>query len=203
MTILALDTSTSRGSVALWQDGIVLLDETFTADRTQSSDLFPILTRARQLAPRLDRVAIGLGPGSYAGVRITIAAALGLAIATRAELVGLPSVAALETEASDYLAIGDARRETFYFTRVSAGECIEGPLLLEEAALQARLAESPDLPVFSPAELPSIPRATIALPSALSLAILTAQGKSILQRGDLEPLYLREPHITTPKPRPT
>ena len=40
------------------------------------------------------------------------------------------------------------------------------------------------------------------LAGALLAAILAATGRSIVQRGDLEPLYLRDPHITTPKARP-
>ena len=78
MTILAIDTSTSRGSVALLVDGELRLDETFTADRSHSASLFAVLERARGLVPTIDVVAVGLGPGSYAGVRIAIAAAMGL-----------------------------------------------------------------------------------------------------------------------------
>ena len=58
MTVLAIDTSTSRGTVALLRDGAFLLDEVFTADRSQSSALFPILEKARTLAPKLDIIAI-------------------------------------------------------------------------------------------------------------------------------------------------
>jgi tRNA threonylcarbamoyladenosine biosynthesis protein TsaB len=201
MTILALDTSTPRGSVALWRDGALLLDEVFTADRSHSSALFPMLTRARTLGPRLDAIAVGLGPGSYAGVRIAIAAALGLSVAENARLLGLASVAALETSAAHYLAVGDARRETFYFTRVENGACAEGPRLVDEATLHRRLAECAALPVYSPAPLPMVARALVALPRASLLAGLAARGCGILAEGDLEPLYLREPHITQPRAR--
>jgi tRNA threonylcarbamoyladenosine biosynthesis protein TsaB len=201
VTILALDTTTSSGSVALLRDGTVLLDETFAADRSQSSQLFPILQRALGVANRLEMIAVGLGPGSYAGARIAIAAALGLACATGAELLGLPTVAALETNLDEYVAIGDARRDTFYFTRVNRGICTEGPLLLDLQALRERLNSIPSLPVLSPAPITPVPRATVALPSAKNLAALASSGRSIAQRGDLEPLYLRDPHITTPKAR--
>jgi tRNA threonylcarbamoyladenosine biosynthesis protein TsaB len=164
--------------------------------------MFPLLERACQLAPAIDLIAVGLGPGSYAGARITIAAALGLSCATGAKLAGLPSVVALETDAAGYFAIGDARRDTFYFTRVRDGVCLEGPLLLEAEALQARLAEHSDLPILSAAPLPPFPSARVALPRANRLAILASMGRSIVQHADLEPLYLRDPHITTPKARP-
>lgn len=201
MTILALDTSTPRGSVALWRDGQFVLDEIFTADRSHSSALFPILQRARQLAPQIDRLAVGLGPGSYAGVRIAIAAALGLSLGENARLLGFASVAALETDAPRYVAIGDARRETFYFTHVEDGRCAEGPLLLSAAELHERLALFADLPVYSPAPLPQFSRAQVVLPRADRLARLAAEERGVLAEGDLEPLYLREPHITQPKAR--
>ena len=203
MTILALETTTDRGSVALLQDGRILFDETFPADRKQSSELFPVLERARRLFQRLDLIAVGLGPGSYAGTRIAIAGALGIAWATGAELVGLPSVAAFDTPDRHYIAIGDARRDTFYFTRVEDGSCSEGPLLLDLAQLHARLSEQPHAAILTTAPIPQFPGAEIALPAAVRLARLAEKGRSIMQRRDLEPLYLRDPHITTPKARPS
>ncbi len=201
MTILAIDTSTPRGSVALWRDGTLILDEVFTADRSHSSALFPILERARALAPVLDTIAVGLGPGSYAGVRISIAAALGLSMAGNTRLIGLASVAALETDAPRYVANGDARRETFYFTLVENGICQQGPTLLTEDELRTRLEFHADLPIYTPAPLPPFPTSTVALPRANLLAHLAAASRGILAENDLEPLYLREPHITQPKPR--
>ena len=202
MTILAIDTSTNHGSVALLADGEMRLEETFTADRTTSSSLFAVLERAVALAPRVDQVAIGLGPGSYAGVRIAIAAAIGLELGIGAQLIGIPSVAALETDAAGYLAVGDARRETFYFTRVVDGVCVEGPLLATEAELLERIAAHAELPVFASAPLAAFSAAQIALPSAVRLARLADAARGITATGDLEPIYLREPHITLPKVRP-
>ena len=199
MTILAIDTSTNHGTVALLVDGELRLDETFTADRRTSAALFPVLERALAAAPRLDQVAIGLGPGSYAGVRIAIAAAIGLKLGLRAQLVGLPSVAALETNAPAYLAIGDARRDTFYFTHVEDGLCTAGPLLATAGELHTLLAAHSALPVFTSVPLPAFPSAEIALPSAVRLARLAHAGRGLTATGDLEPIYLREPHITQPK----
>jgi tRNA threonylcarbamoyladenosine biosynthesis protein TsaB len=199
MTILAIDTSTHHGTVALLVDGELRLDETFTADRRTSAALFPVLARALAAAARVDQVAIGLGPGSYAGVRIAIAAAIGLKLGLRAQLVGLPSVAALETNAPAYLAIGDARRDTFYFTHVEDGLCTAGPLLATADELHTLLAAHSALPVFTSVPLPAFPSAEIALPSAVRLARLAHAGRGLTATGDLEPIYLREPHITQPK----
>jgi tRNA threonylcarbamoyl adenosine modification protein YeaZ len=201
MITLSIDTSTMRGSVALLADDVLLLDESFTADRSHSASLFAVLERARALVDHLDQVAVGLGPGSFAGVRIAIAAAIGLELSLGAKLVGIPSVAALELTAPAYVAVGDARRETFYFTRVERGVCLDGPLLATEAELYTLLSTWADLPILVTAELPCVPATQIALPSAAILARLAAEGRGITATGDLEPIYLREPHITQPKPR--
>ena len=56
MTVLAIDTSTTRGSVALIDGDRVLLDETFTSDRSHGSLLVPVLERARTLVERPDEI---------------------------------------------------------------------------------------------------------------------------------------------------
>jgi tRNA threonylcarbamoyl adenosine modification protein YeaZ len=202
MITLAIDTSTPRGSVAVYAYGDAVFEENFQADRSHSSSLFASLERARGHAGRFNQVAIGLGPGSYAGVRIAIAAAIGFELAFGAKLVGLPSVVALETGATEYLAIGDARRESFYFSRISERVCVDGPRLINEADLRELLESFPTQPCYATEELPAFPSARITAPSAAILAKLAASGQSIVATGDLEPIYLREPHITQPKPRP-
>ena len=201
MRILAIDTSTTRGGVALLDDERVLLDETFIAERSHESELMPLLQRARELVEKFDIIAVGIGPGSYAGIRIAIATAMGLQMALDSRLIGIPSVAALETDVRGYLAVGDARRDTFYFSKVEDGHCLEGPLLFDEAALRARLADLKDWPVLVSEPLAIVPVAIVAKPCALRLARLAARGRSIVAEGALEPLYLREPHITMPKAR--
>jgi len=204
--LLALETSSHEGSVALLSgDAEILFNASCGAGRSHSSQLFGILEQALQAVPdgaRIEQIAVGLGPGSYAGVRIAIAAATGLALATGAELIGVSSLAALAE--GEYVAIGDARRESFYFARVRAEECVEGPLLLNAAALAERLAQC-NLPVFVSEKITATLPVEIQLryPSAQRLARLATRGQSIITRGNLEPIYLREPHITQPRPLST
>jgi tRNA threonylcarbamoyladenosine biosynthesis protein TsaB len=200
MTVLAIDTSTNRGSVVVLVTGELQLEEQFNAERSHSTTLFAALERAREIVPSFDRMAIGLGPGSYAGVRIAVAAAMGMQMVGSGELVGIPSVAALDTGTADYVVIGDARRSTFYWTHVRDGICCEGPLLLDETALRERLTVT-HLPVFATESVPGFEQAALALPTASILARLATIDRGIVMRGDLEPIYLREPHITQPKPR--
>jgi len=198
MIVLALDTSTPHGSVAVRALDETVFEERFTADRSHSSSLFTALERGRCSAAGFDRLVVGLGPGSYAGIRIGIAAALGMNLALKAELVGLPSVAALDTTRPAYVVIGDARRGMYYFTSVHSGICADGPRLVDEA--EARdLIHSLSLPVFATERLVAFPSAEVLAPSAMALARFAAADRGIIQRGNLDPLYLREPHITQPK----
>jgi tRNA threonylcarbamoyladenosine biosynthesis protein TsaB len=201
MITLALDTSTAHGSVALLDEDTMLFEEKFTADRSHSSSLFAALEKVRAATDRVDQIAVGLGPGSFAGVRIAIAAAIGLRLSLGAKLIGIPSVAALDTAAPVYLAIGDARRETFYFSHVENGVCVEGPLLATAAELTHRLEAAASLPVLATEAVPPFPVAQVALPSASILARLAAAERGIVATETLDPIYLREPHITQPKPR--
>jgi tRNA threonylcarbamoyladenosine biosynthesis protein TsaB len=199
-TTLAIETSTPGGSVALHDGSALLFSESFVSERGHSALLFPLLQAALRILPQPEQIAVGLGPGSYAGVRIGIASAMGLQLALRSQLVGLPSVAAFADVPERYLAIGDARRDTFYWTHVEQGVCLEGPLLLGKDELFQRLAQN-ELPIFS-SEALSLGRAISQVhPSAVRLAEIAASGRGIVMRDTLEPIYLREAHITQPKKR--
>ena len=121
----------------------------------------------KQLGDRirtLDAIVVGLGPGSYAGVRIAIASAIGLKAASGAKLVGLPSICAMEPSPNEYCVIGDARRESFFFARVVANQVTEGIDLCAETELRRRLETiSRDVPVFTSEKLPAFPQADARL----------------------------------------
>lgn len=198
MRVLALEASTDIASVAFWDSGAVVFEETFASKRSLSADLFPRLWRLLEPVGHVDRLAVGLGPGSYAGVRIAIAAALGMQSVWGCELVGIPSVAGMPAASSDFQVIGDARRGTWYYTRVQNGECVKGPLLAEsEDALRAFLKKGGE-PVYATEALDPRWGAEVLSPSACVLAGLAAAGRGIVQWMDLEPLYLRDAHITKP-----
>ncbi len=202
MTILAIETSTECGSVAVLEDGVSVFNEVFNADRSHTSSLFRSLERARKCSDRCDTIVVGLGPGSYAGIRVAISAAIGLSAGFNAELVGIPSVVAMASRRGEYFVIGDARRAEFYYAFVRNGECIEGPELLSGEQLQSRIMQRPDRLIVSSEALEIVPQAELAFPSALRLARLARAGKSISMRGDLEPIYLRDPYITKPNATP-
>ena len=194
-----METSTSQGSVALLENGTTVFSEHFAADRGHGSALFLSLERARKLFHHLDQVAVGLGPGSYSGTRIAIAAAIGIQLATNAKLAGIASVAAMDAEENSYMAIGDARRETFYYSKITHGQCIDGPRLLSKADLEEKIRDSAGLPVFSSAALDFVAPLQIKFPTAENIARLAQLGIGIYPAENLEPIYLRDAHITQPK----
>jgi tRNA A37 threonylcarbamoyladenosine modification protein TsaB len=165
------------------------------ADRSHSSGLFAVIERALTGDVRLERIVVGLGPGSYAGVRIAIAAAIGLSVATGAELLGIPSVAALED--GEYVAAGDARRGGYSFAHVRDGEILRGPMVLTREELVEEIAVV-GVRVFSPEEL-GFTGFEVRFPQVDRIGRLAVEGRGIYARGVLEPIYLREPHITGPK----
>jgi len=199
MNTLALECSTPSGSIAARSNGEQVFSERFTAERGHGSALFAVLERALETLGKCDQVIVGLGPGSYSGVRIAIAAAMGLEIGLDCSLAGIPSIAAIETEEKSYLVVGDARRQQFFLARVDDGLITEGPILLPLSELEQRAASMGPLPVFSSAPIAGLPLLSIAFPSAEVLARHGEQRRGIIATGRLEPLYLREPHITQPR----
>jgi tRNA threonylcarbamoyladenosine biosynthesis protein TsaB len=197
MKILALEMSTTRGSIASREDRKALFDCQFAADRKHSGAFFENVQLCLERFGRPEQIIVGLGPGSYAGVRITIATAIGLRSATRAKVTGIPSICALEVEANDYCVIGDARRQSLFFARVENGRLSEGPILESPAQLEARI-QGLTLPIYASESLPQFPGATLAYPSAGRLAEVSRRHAGEIDSA-LEPIYLREPHITVAK----
>ncbi len=196
MKVLALELSSPVGSVAFCgEDGRRDL-KVFPADRKDSGLFYENLQAMQESMGRSEIIVVGLGPGSYAGVRIAIATAVGLKAAWGARLLGLPSICALGPD--EYVAVSDARRNSFFFAHVVRGHCAEGPTLASEEEVRAKLREWHDLPRIAPQPLAQFEDIVVEHPSALRLAELALQ----VEMGEekmLEPIYLREPYITTPK----
>jgi tRNA threonylcarbamoyladenosine biosynthesis protein TsaB len=198
MKILALELSSGRGSVAFVDQGRVAFTREFANDRKHSGAFFECLEAAHQSCGAAALIVVGLGPGSYAGVRIAISAAVGLQAAYGAQLIGIASICATDTNDPEFCVIGDARRDSFFYSRIANGGCEEGPILANEESLCDRLRDSA-LPVYSAEALPQFPQTRIAYPSAARLAQLAQHNRSDKMLPPLQPIYLREAHITQPK----
>jgi tRNA threonylcarbamoyladenosine biosynthesis protein TsaB len=209
MKILAIELSTAGGSLA-WSNGDVdastalrtSLVREWPNNRKNSGAFFENLDNATRKCGAPDVIVVGLGPGSYAGTRIAISAAIGLQISSGARLIGFPSICAIESAKADYCVIGDARRQSFFFARISANELMEGPDLFSEEGLKRKLASlGNDTPIFCSESLPQFLEATVRYPSAHLLARLAQDPNRNFKLPPLEPMYLRDPHITMPKKR--
>ncbi|MBA3832787.1 MAG: tRNA (adenosine(37)-N6)-threonylcarbamoyltransferase complex dimerization subunit type 1 TsaB [Chthoniobacterales bacterium] len=198
MSILALEFSSAVGSVAFrGADGSTIVRQ-FPADRQHSGLFYENLSEVRHGCGLAEIIVVGLGPGSYAGTRIAIATAMGLRAASNARLVGLPSICAFDFP--EYCVAGDARRSSYFFAHVEQGRCLEGPSLLTEEELRAKMREHPHLPFVAAERLPRFSEITLGHPSAALLAELAEQADG--REENLEPIYLRQPYITTAKAMP-
>jgi len=196
MSVLALELSSPVGSIAFCGANGAPVFKGFPADRKDSGLFYENLQSTLVAAEKPDVIVVGLGPGSYAGVRIAIATALGLKAATGASLIGLPSICALARP--EYVIVGDARRNSFFFAHIVGGRCVEGPTLGTEEQTAAKLQESSELPRISTQSLPQFVDIIVEHPSALRLAELTREME-IEDSNELEPIYLRAPYITVAK----
>lgn len=196
MKVLALELSSPVGSVAFCDEEGGRDLRTFPADRKDSGFFYENLSAIYEEFAEPGLIVVGLGPGSYAGIRIAIATALGLKLASGARLLGLPSICALERP--EYLFVGDARRNSFFFAHVREGRCLEGPTLASAGEIAARMNEAPHLPVIATQPLPPLAEVMVENPSALRLAELALDHDDKAE-APLEPIYLREPYITTPR----
>ncbi len=121
---LGLETSTRRGSVALLEDGRVVGCLEHEQPNSHAELLLPLVERALAAAgwPKssLDRLGVGVGPGSFTGLRVGIALAEGLSVGLDRPLIGVGSLltmahgALVERPAGPCCALLDARRDELF-----------------------------------------------------------------------------------------
>lgn len=212
MTVVALETSSHSASIAVRIDGHELATDV-EAQRAHASDLLPALTRllgALGTGPAdIATVLVGTGPGSYTGLRVGIATALGLARGAGAQVLGVPSGETLVFGAlpagGEAVVLLDARQGQLYFAHYQRTDvdviALSAPCVLTPAELPRHLP--PNARIFGD---PSVARAaalgerellrlsTERVPHAtallgLGLARLARTGAHRPQ--DVQPLYLR------------
>lgn len=216
--ILAIETSSPRAGLALWDQTNQKLvhEETFSTDRAHNSVIFGFAEKMLEKCGRkLSGIAVGLGPGSYSGVRVGIALANGLSLAMGVEVMGVSSLLAYGTSdsgPSNYAVVGDARRKTRFIAQVIDGRLKGGVKLIPEEDFSEQLNDlrskgcipeffSPDKNVASDFEF-----VELSQPGATAIGRISGD-LSLNNKGidpdnpdiRLEPHYLRPPYITTPK----
>jgi tRNA A37 threonylcarbamoyladenosine modification protein TsaB len=124
---------------------------------------------------------------------------MGLQAALGCELVGVPSAVAMQAFGAHFTVAGDARRGTWYFSEVKEGRCVVGPELLDSMERLLEKVTHAGVPLVTGEYTNLCESALVASPKASILAQAAAEGVGIVQVGSLEPLYLRDAHITRPK----
>ncbi len=99
MLVLAIDTSTRSGSVALLQDTSILAEVFVYAEKNHSETIMPAIEWVFKIAgicaTDLDLLSFAIGPGSFTGLRIGASIVKGLALATGKPVTGVSSLEAL------------------------------------------------------------------------------------------------------------
>jgi tRNA threonylcarbamoyladenosine biosynthesis protein TsaB len=120
--ILGIDTATWRASVGLRVGNSVVAERTQTANGSHAVSLLELIDAVLQDAGTtvgdLDAVAVSSGPGTFTGLRISLSVAKGLAYATGARVIGVPTLEALARTVADQdspiCALLDARKGETY-----------------------------------------------------------------------------------------
>ena len=191
MLTLAFDTATAVATSAL-VDGDEVLGERVSRAQTLLEDVDALLRQAGAHPSDLNRLAVGLGPGSFTGVRIGLAAACGLALSLDLPGSGISTLAALAAGAPGALPVVDAkRREVFTLVdgelRVLTPQKLplgDGALCVGDGAKRYRsLLEERGAAVPPDDDERHLPRARFH-------AALAGEPGAV---DELEPLYLRVP----------
>jgi tRNA threonylcarbamoyladenosine biosynthesis protein TsaB len=195
MVILAFDTATEVATSALVADGEVLGERTSRAV-TLLEDVDALLRQGGLRPGEIDALAVGVGPGSFTGVRIGLSTARGLALALDVPAAGVSTLAALEAGAPGSFPVIDARRREVFVLgeggpRVAAPDAVTVPadaICVGNGALRYRsLLEAAGADIPPDGDERHLPRARFH-------ALLATEFGPV---ESVEPLYLRLPDADT------
>jgi tRNA threonylcarbamoyladenosine biosynthesis protein TsaB len=208
MKTLGLEFSSDRRSAAVWVPASASAPARFgcaTQHAGRATRAFTLIREALDEAgvacEEIERIAIGLGPGSATGIRTAIAIAQGWTLGLRVGLVGVSSLeclaARLQAEGlrGEVGLVVDAQRGEFHlatFALDHAGWRELTPLRLASAGDVQALLEA-GTRIFGPAAAACFPTATDAGPDAATLARLGASREALPDGAHLDAIHLRQP----------
>ena len=166
--VLAIDTSTSRTSVAII-DGDTVVFSGFRDGATAHGPSLPALVQEALAVSEVNEVVVGMGPGPFTGLRVGIAFAQSFALAREIPVRGVCSLDAIaaQIDETDFIITVDARRKEVYWARYKDGVRVGEPA------------------VDFPADVTGAPIHADLFPDMRSLVTVP---------GDItEPIYLRRP----------
>jgi tRNA threonylcarbamoyladenosine biosynthesis protein TsaB len=198
MLILAFDTATDVATSALVDDGEVLGERTSRA-QTLLEDVDALLRQGGARPANVDALAVGVGPGSFTGVRVGLATARGLALALGVPVAGVSTLAALAAGAPGAMPVIDARRREVFVLQGEPRVLAPGDLELEPgtvcvgsgAVRYREVLEAAGAEIPPDADERHLPRARFH--AALARDFVPAEA--------VEPLYLRVPDVDRTRPQ--
>ena len=212
MRVLGIESSSRRGSVALLEGGRAIASLEHEQPNSHAEQLLPLIERLLAEAgwPKssLDRLGVGVGPGSFTGLRAGIALGEGLSVGLDRPLIGVSSLlamaeGALAEHAGPCCALLDARRSELFAAVYAAGQReLVAPVALPIQELSQFLQASGagcvvgEVARTLPGLGPLLAGPTIDLPHARWVAALAA----ILDEANFppEPQYVRGIGATLP-----
>ncbi len=205
MLILALDTTTAAGSVALADHAEVLeiaaLDPSQPVATRMPADLIALLERHAVALTRIDLFAVATGPGSFTGLRIGIATMQGLALARQRPLIGVSAFDALASfVAEPYVSVWiDAWRGEVYAAEYANQIPVQPPMVGSPDRVLAATRHR-DAVFIGDAAMryrDRLPR--VVEPTPLVAGAIAAIARAEAETGELppphaiRPLYVRRP----------
>jgi tRNA threonylcarbamoyladenosine biosynthesis protein TsaB len=208
--ILAIDTSTDVATVALQAEGELLAELSWSARGNHSLRLMnaiqAVLSTQGTDPGDLTAVVTAIGPGSFSGIRVGVAAAKGLAMSRGIPLAGIPTLDAIGLQASGlssvvWAVIPAGRRQVYaarYTGRGPAWKRVSEYLLTGADDIATALAEGDMIAGAATSEVEAPPR--MVCPSLWNVprgGFLAELGRRYFEAGGedrvytLEPLYLR------------
>ncbi len=208
MLVLGIETSTRAAGVALISDEKILVEISQESKLYHSENLLPQIEKVLRIAnvEKVDAVAVSIGPGSFTGLRIGLAAAKALSYAWQIKIIGVPTLHALAAHfpksSAVIMPLIDAQKNSAYVQSfknsvpldeikvkpiteiLNAAEKFDEVILCGDVL--GKIKSLPSNVTFAPINL--------RMPRAVNVALC---GKNLIDAGqvsnvmNLEPLYLR------------
>jgi tRNA threonylcarbamoyladenosine biosynthesis protein TsaB len=204
MIVLALESAASGCAACVFDGARVLASASEAMERGQDARLVPLVQEVMGQAgvafSQIDRLAVTRGPGSFTGVRIGLATALGLSLALEKPVLGFDRFAIFRkafAEERDLLVILESKRLEL-FCEIVPGHS----QMLTPDAIEALIAQNPQAKMAGDAQafFKGLNRTPLALPRPeVEIAALLAESADPADPAFApRPLYLRSPDVTMP-----
>ncbi len=196
---LFVDRSTEVQSVALAASGRVIAAATLDGADSRSGDwVLRVRDFVEGAAPGagLERIVVGTGPGSFAGIRAALALAQGWAIGSGCEVMGLASPCAFAPAEGPLAVVGDARRGKFWVALLEGPRLATDIFQVEAGSLHLRVPAGVKVVTPDAKRVDAVLRETFGadyagggVPTAEGLARAALANPSLLKTEPL-PIYL-------------